>query len=177
MLEVNAEDQKGGVLFPHIALTSFTDLAPIITSATSADKDEHKGLIVYNTTLVNGFTRGLYVWDGASWSILDGDFFYLPPFNLPLAGTPTSKTYNLYNEYAKQFRKSGNPLFVSNNSTLTEIPGLYNAQKFTYVVTWYDKKLIDVISIDDNGILSYNVKETVPADTSFMTVVMIPKPW
>jgi hypothetical protein len=174
ILDIRTSNGNGGVLFPNVALTSLTALTPITGTAANL-----KGLVVYNTTenSANHLIKGLHVWDGARWSILNGDFFYLPPFNLPLTPKADNKTYDLYNEYQKQFTKAGNSQFVSSDASLPRVPGIYDASKFIYVVTKYDQKLISNVSIDPSGVLSYNVLETIPSDTSFMTVVMIPKPF
>lgn len=173
LLEINTSVTKGGILFPNVALTSLTTLSPIIGTAA-----ELKGLVVYNTTTSSAdhLIKGLHVWDGARWSIVNGDFFYLPPFNLPLLPKADNKTYDLYNEYQKQFT-AGHSLFVSSDGNLPRVPGIYDASKFIYVVTRYDNNLITVNSISTDGVLNYNVNNTIPADTSFMTVVMIPKPF
>ena len=60
-LEVNASDK--GLLIPRVALTSTTDVATILTPATS--------LLVYNTntagTAPTNVTPGYYYWDGTKW--------------------------------------------------------------------------------------------------------------
>ena len=176
LLEINTSVTQGGLLFPNVALTSLTSLSPIIGTASDLT-----GLVVYNTNpdSQNHLIRGLHVWDGARWSIVNGDFFYLPPFNLPLGsvGQGQSANYNLYNEYQKQFTRSGNSHFVSSDGSLPRVPGIYDASKFIYVVTKYDQKRITVNSISTSGVLNYTVVDPIPSDTSFMTVVMIPKPF
>jgi hypothetical protein len=171
---------SGGLLLPRVGLTSLTSLSPLIASPTTADNTDHRGLTVYNVTSNTTFKPGIYVWDGAKWSLVKegagADFFYMPPFNLPLGTTVgATRTHNLYTEYQTQFTASSNSRFKS-SETLAQIPGTYDASKFIYVVPWYDNTVITVNSISTAGLLNYTVLKTTPSDDSFITIIFVPKP-
>ncbi|MDR1624311.1 MAG: hypothetical protein LBS04_04990 [Tannerellaceae bacterium] len=57
-----------GLLLPRVALVNDTELAPMFTGATAADKKEHAGLIVYNLTTNLSLDEGFVQWDGQKWS-------------------------------------------------------------------------------------------------------------
>jgi hypothetical protein len=182
-IKQNAGDitATGGLLLPRVGLTTLNSLSPLVASPTAADNTSHKGLTVYNMTNNATFKPGIYVWNGAQWSIVKegagADFFYMPPFNLPLGNTVNATlTYNLYTEYQTQFTQSGNTRYVSSDATLTQIPGTYDASKFIYVVPWYDNTVIQVNSISPAGVLNYTVRNTTPSDDSFITIIFVPKP-
>jgi hypothetical protein len=178
----NITATSGGLLLPRVGLTTINSLAPLINNPTTTDNSDHKGLTVYNVTSNATFKPGIYVWDGAKWSIIKegagADFFYLPPFNLPLGNVVNATlTHNLYAEYAKQFTKdANNTRYVSSEASLTQIPGTYDSSKFIYVVPWYDNTVITVNNISAAGVLNYTVLKTTPPDGSFITVVLVPKP-
>lgn len=68
---VNAE--KGGLLLPRVQLEAIDLLKPFIASPTDDQKLNHRGLLVYNMTVLEDGTlsRGIYQWDGAKWQRLD----------------------------------------------------------------------------------------------------------
>jgi len=62
----------------------------------------------------------------------------MPSFNLPVTAVGTGLTFNLYDEYQRQFTKSGNTQFVSSNAaaaTAIEQPTVYTDTQLDYFVT------------------------------------------
>lgn len=201
----NITSDKGGLALPRVWLTNKKTLEPFIPVAdvdwTNASitkiKEKHAGLTVYNinnssateTDLDKIFHQGIYVWDGAQWSQV-GDskvrerYFPMPAFNLPLTkitGTDDTKpTYDLYAEYKKQFTNdAGNPLFKS-SVAMNGIPSpgydrLYIASELDFVVTYYDDSVLKINSIDSNGVMTYEVKNTDPGPNSFINIIFVIK--
>lgn len=60
ILDIVAIDK--GVLLPRVELTSLTDTSTIPSPA--------DGLLVYNTSILNGMEIGFYCWDGTAWQRL-----------------------------------------------------------------------------------------------------------
>jgi hypothetical protein len=106
------------------------------------------------------------------------NWFYLPSFNLDLSGT----TVDLYNDvYKKQFTLSTptNPTFVlSDNSGISTATAtnrqLYGARELAYIVTYYDDTVLDNISINEDGVMTYNVTGT-PGPDSYINIVCVVK--
>ena len=126
---------------------------------------------------------GYYYYDGANnvWvavgggsAAADASWFYMPSFNLPVTAVGTGLTYNLYDEYQRQFTKSGNTQFVSSNAaaaTATEQPTVYTATQLDYFVTSYPTDVIKINSISSTGIMNYDVLTTNIPEGSFINVV------
>ncbi len=77
---------NGGMLYPRVGLTDKNKLYPMFENDGSGgykkgtktyvkqDEDRsHAGLVVFNITNDNGFTPGLYVWNGSEWRSLTDD--------------------------------------------------------------------------------------------------------
>ncbi|MDH6358696.1 hypothetical protein [Parabacteroides sp. PF5-9] len=184
-------EETGGLGLPRVELVNIKTLEPFI-STTSTDwttnlaktKMKHAGLMVYNIKVQPGLRKGIYVWDGEKWTEAglseNRRWFYMPPFNLPM-DVLENKTFDLYAEYKRQFTKSGNSDFKqSGSTTYTTVPSpkigqLYAKNQLDYAVVYFDDEVIDVTGIDDDGVMSYKVKDIDPAVTAFMTVVFIIK--
>ncbi|WP_326983340.1 hypothetical protein VUJ46_01985 [Chryseobacterium sp. MYb264] len=116
-------------------------------------------------------------------------FFYMPSIVFNTSATGTGLKRNLYAEYRAQFT---NKKFVSNSTTggsigteprttfvkstnapetITVIP---NANQLYYYVTDYDTTSMANLSIDENGILTYDVIGN-GTDYSFVNIVFVMK--
>ncbi|MDH6306866.1 hypothetical protein M2463_003656 [Parabacteroides sp. PH5-13] len=184
-------DNSGGLGLPRVQLANLSTLQPFITGTLSADdKKAHTGLMVYNLTTTSPFKKGIYVWDGEKWTeAAEGadsgsgggkKWFYMPAFNLPM-DAKGSKTFDLYAEYQKQFTQSLNTtLYKTSNSSVTTVPApeigtLYTRTQLDYVVVNYDASVVTVNSITNQGVMTYNVLDTDPSSTAFMTIVFVVK--
>ncbi|MDH6346135.1 hypothetical protein M2470_001818, partial [Parabacteroides sp. PH5-46] len=143
-----------------------------------------------NLTTTSPFKKGIYVWDGEKWTeAAEGadsgsgggkKWFYMPAFNLPM-DAKGSKTFDLYAEYQKQFTQSLNTtLYKTSNSSVTTVPApeigtLYTRTQLDYVVVNYDASVVTVNSITNQGVMTYNVLDTDPLPTAFMTIVFVVK--
>ena len=173
-------------------------IAPNLTGKQLKTKDEsytinQTGAIVYVTEGLDEKERttktikvaepSYYYFDGAIWqrfysSKQQESWFYMPSFNLDISSIG-QKTVNLYQEYSKQFTKTGNDKFISNNPNAIDITTstnkIYQANELDYIVTEFDKKYIDTISIDNQGVMTYTVKDTNPPANSFINIILTPK--
>ncbi len=160
--------------------------------ATSKIKEKHAGLTVYNIKVSQSaspdetFVKGIYVWNGEEWELLAIEqsaarCFYIPSFNINLNVTiGVELTCDLYDQYKKQFTRAGNDTFVSNNTSMANIPShstskLYTADELDYVVTYYDKSVIEVTGLTDDGKMKYKVKSKETTPNSFINVVFVVK--
>lgn len=186
----NVTSTTGGLGLPRVSLQSLTTLQPFIASATDTEKTQHAGLMVYNLNETAPFAKGVYVWDGSKWAQIGAGggtvanaekYFYIPSFNIPLAAPgATTRTFNLYNEYVRQFTQSSNSTFKSSNASLTHIPSkaagtLYAASELDYVVTYYDPAIISDVTVSAAGVLSYKVVSQITSPASFLNVVFVVK--
>ncbi len=190
MLEV--ETTNKGVLLPRVELNSITDAAPLQAHV--------RGMIVYNTKIdaAANLDLGLYQNDGTQWKrlIAEGDealggvkFFYMPSivFNTATAGPGFKR--NLYAEYKAQFTNkefipdpaTGGSIgtavsttFVKSTGAPAEIPNVPAATDLYYYITDYDNTALANLSIDANGILTYDVIGT-GTDYSFVNIVFVVK--
>jgi len=171
VLELRSND-KFGLLLPRVALTSTTSFLPLQAHVA--------GMFIYNTATAGDVTPGVYYNDGAKWIRSEGngsEWFYMPSFNLPVTAVGTGLTFNLYDEYQKQFTKSGNTQFVSSNAavaTATE-KQLYTASQLDYVVTAYPASVLKINSIAADGTMNYDVLSTNIPEGSFINVVFVVK--
>ena len=196
----NETSTTGGLLLPRVLLVSKTTLEPFISTtdsdwtnaSTSKIKEKHTGLQVYNLSVNNGFTKGLYIWNGLEWEKQDlpdavieqnvNYFFYLPSFNIDIP-TVGRKTIDLYAEYERQFTRSLNQNFISNsNYTLNVLPlagsdRLYRRDELDYVITDFDDAIIDrnTVSLSNDGILTMNVISTQTSKKSYLNILFIIK--
>ncbi|MDO5075109.1 MAG: hypothetical protein Q4D66_04445 [Bacteroidales bacterium] len=112
---------------------------------------------------------------------LPADFFYLPPMLLPIypvaAGDITSydtatKTFHarIHEAYRRQFVRDNNGRSIS--STPLRLP-LYAARDLDYYVNYYDASLFHSVSVNAEGILSYQVHPGVlPTEHSYFSIVL-----
>lgn len=160
-------ENTGGLMFSRVKLESLTTLEPFIPAAEHTEniKKNHTGLTVYNLAATNGFKQGIYTWDGEKWEKAkeggEGGWFYMPPFNLPLNEEGQTYTYDLYAEYVNQFDSKMGTAYAKN--------------KLDYAVVNYDKNIINVTGINNDGVMTYTVKDNDPGATSFLTVVFVIK--
>lgn len=190
MLEVEATDK--GVLLPRVELTTLTDEAPLEAHV--------QGMVVYNTTVnpAENLDLGLYQNDGTQWRrlITSGDeslggvkFFYMPSIMINTSSNGTGLKRNLHAEYISQFTNKefipdtvtggsvgtdARPTFVKSTNAPDEVPNTPAPTDLWYYVTDYDDTALENLSIDENGILTYDVIGT-GTDYSFVNIVFVVK--
>ncbi|MDR2811367.1 MAG: hypothetical protein LBB84_12595 [Tannerellaceae bacterium] len=83
------KNSEKGLLMPRVSLVSDTLLSPMFPDATTAEKEEHAGLLVYNLTENGSLKEGISLWTGQEWSYLKSEEI--------TTGTDVKKT--LYTDY------------------------------------------------------------------------------
>jgi hypothetical protein len=176
VLDLQSND-KLGMLLPRLQLTSTILPSPL-------EGNRHvKGMLVYNTQKINDVDEGIYYNDGAKWIKMGqqakaGEWFYMPSFNLPIPAAPaTGLSFNLYEEYRRQFTRAGNePQFVSSNaSAATVTPLIYEAGELDFFVTAYPTSVLKINSISAAGVMSYDVLSANVPEGSFINVIFVVK--
>lgn len=186
-IEILATDK--GILIPRVTLTS-------VTQKLQSNIDNANALLIFNngTTLPQGF----YYWkanvvsgtDNGTWIAVGSDvssmpkFFYMPSIVINTGVNATGLTRDLYKEYYGQFTGQiydvvnsqfiPNPDFIKSDNAPALIPNIPLATGLYYYITDYDKTALDNLSIDANGVLTYDVIGS-GTDYSFVNIVFVVK--
>jgi len=143
-----------------------------------------EGMIVFNKTVSKADTlqSGYYYNTGKRWMRFSAEpsftenWFYMPSIvfdTSKLSDEGEIHTVNLYDEFKLQLKENTN--VVSNAGArpqaLSSIPA---AKDLYYYITAYDAKVFEIISIDDEGLLSYRIIGTA-ADETFINIVFVEK--
>lgn len=114
-------------------------------------------MVVADKNGVLGTIRGMANW------------FYMPSINIPTEPLG-DKSVDLYQKFVEQFQ---NPKAKS-PSAPTIIPNLPNKTDLYYYITDYDTAVLENISVDANGKMTYKVKAA-PTETSYINIVFLLK--
>ena len=156
---LDVESTSGGVLVPRMTASQKDNISNPAT-----------GLLVYDTTR-KCLSQQVGPPDAKDWVCISGNvvrFFYLPSLNIDTSETGNGEV-NLYEEYKKQFSQ---PLVSSTPGST--IPYFESATDLEYHVTAYDSSVLDNLSLNQNGVLSYEVIGSATA-CSFINVVLVVK--
>src|SRR5690606_19412679 len=170
MLDVEATNK--GMLLPRLALEETTEAAPL--SAHVA------GMTVYNTATANDVVPGFYYNDGTKWQqMVTTDykavkFFYMPSITFNTSVSATNQTKDLYAEYKKQFALTNPNHVVSPGTPATGVPYFDDPTDLYYIITDYDPNVFSNISIDENGVMTYNVTAAA-TDCTLINIVFVVK--
>jgi len=161
-----------GLLLPRVALTATNNPSP--TSSHTA------GLTVYNTAtspvevaFEYYVSPGLYYNDGTKWirmALGSSNWFYMPSVSFDTSASATGLTKNLYGLYYSQFHS---PMIKSAGAP-NSVPYIPAATDFYYYITEYDTNVFSNISIDANGVMTYDVIGSA-SDCSFVNIVFVLK--
>ena len=190
----NMTSTTGGLLLPRVELVDVQTLEPFVPTTDAAWIDatsketlskEHAGLEVYNLTDNTTFKPGSYVWNGKQWESLFKPLkprvsqrivFPLPAFNLPLVDPENPDNIrlkaDLYQVYISNRRVNN---FKTNMEDVTAfiVNNYYLSNQLDYVVTHYDKEIITIHGISNEGIMDYTVHNVNPNSTSFLNVYLV----
>jgi hypothetical protein len=197
----NVTSTTGGLELPRVQLANATTLEPFIppnaawTANIDKVKEKHAGLMVYNikvsdATQINPdliFHEGIYTWNGKRW--VDAEpaqsaprSFYLPAFKLPMTSIGQTLSFNLYDEYRRQFSLAQpNSIFISSNPAVTQVLNgekrrLYEARELDFAITYYNSDYVEVIDVDTDGNLTYKALSTmIPEPIVLINVIFIIK--
>lgn len=157
---LDIESTEKGMLIPRMA-----------TAQKTAIVNPAPGLIIYDTTLrcisQNAGTAADPAWVCLSQRDAQNGFFYMPTISVDASTVVTGQTIDLYDEYRKQFTAP-----MKNPSAPTNIPYFTSRTELYYYITNYDTNVLENVSINDNGVMTYDVKAESDF-ASFMTVVFV----
>lgn len=155
--ELKAKDANYGTN-QHATLVYVTSIPTTTSPKTSNIRTP--GFYYYDNTISK--------WVGAFRNNNFPKFFYMPSV-LVNTSTLGTKTMDLYNLYYTQFNT---PPVKSTGST-GSIPTLLK-NELEYYVTYYDTALMNTVTINADGLMSYNVIGNA-SDASFMNIVFVVK--
>lgn len=149
-------------------------LVPRMTTAQkNAISSPAVGLIVYDTVLKcisqNAGTMASPAWVCLSAKDAQNGFFYMPTITVDASSIVTNKTIDLYDEYKQQFTAP-----LKNPAAPVNIPYFVNRTDLNYYITNYDTDVLENVSINNNGVMTYDIKAESDY-ASFMTVVFVLK--
>lgn len=194
VLDLISGDNKG-MLMPRVALTSTRVFGPLKSTngTVYADYTNHTaGMTVYNTATNNtdvGYevSPGYYYNDGAKWVRLPQrytNWFFMPSVSFDTSTSGNGRTKKLYDLYLQQFTGkvttdgviSGTSTgrFIGSSGAPATIPYVPAATDLYYYITDYDSAVFSGISIDANGVMTYNVTAAA-TDCSYINVVFVLK--
>lgn len=168
--ENNTGTASKGLLLPRVSLSSTTSPSPLSAHV--------KGMTVYNTastSVGNGYdvSPGFYFNDGAKWVALPLGYtkwFYMPSISINTSVTATGRTLDLYALYKTQFSTPK----VKSAGAPTAIHFLPLATDLYYYITDYDTSVFNNLSINANGVLTYDVTAAA-TECSFINIVFVIK--
>ena len=96
--------------------------------------------------------------------------FYPPAIVLDVSTITSGESIDLWQEYQNRF---GAPL-LSSPSSAGSIP-TYGRGELEYYVTDLDNSVFDNLSLDDNGVLTYDVVSVPPGNCTYINVVFVVK--
>jgi hypothetical protein len=96
--------------------------------------------------------------------------FYPPAIVIDVSTISTGESIDLWQEYQNRF---GSPL-LSSPSAAGAIP-TYSREELEYYITDLDNAVFDNLSLDDNGVLTYDVVSVPPGNCTFINVVFVVK--
>lgn len=157
-----------GLLLPRVSLSGIDSPSPLSTHV--------EGMFVFNTSSAGSgsttVTPGMYYNTGNRWEKVNSAFsnwFYMPSIVFDTSSTGSNLTKNLYQLYAGQF---STPKYKSIGSP-SSVPYLPNAGDLYYYITDYDQDVFEIVSLTDQGILTYNVKQAASAYTQINIVFVL----
>lgn len=152
--------------------TSKGALIPRMTAAQrTAITNPATGLLVYDTTR-KCLSQQVGTPSSPDWVCISGNvvrFFYLPSLNIDTSTKGTGRTVNLYQSYKDQFSSP-----VVSSPGASGIPYFKSASDLEYYVTAYDTSVLSNLSINSNGVLTYDVIGSA-TPCSFINVVLVVK--
>ncbi|WP_410879424.1 hypothetical protein [Myroides sp. DW712] len=190
----NITSTTGGVLLPRVQLVDVETLEPFIHTTDAAWIDatsketlskEHTGLEVYNLTDNTSFKPGSYVWNGKQWESLFKPLkprvnhrivFPMPAFNLPLIDPEDPDNMRLKVDLHQMYMSNRRVNhFRTNMEDVTTfiVNNYYRANQLDYVVTHYDKAIITIHGIDNDGVMDYTVHNVNPDATAFLNIYLV----
>lgn len=164
-----------GFLLPRVSLKATNDPTPMA---------EHiSGMIVYNITPSEvsdpsylpeyHVSKGLYYNDGTKWEKLylgAANWFYMPSVSFDTSVDVRGQTKDLYQLYETQFTS---PAYSSSGAP-SIVPHILDAEDLYYYILDVDPNVFTNISIDEKGLMRYDVKAAA-TDCTYISIVFVLK--
>ncbi|MBA6155308.1 hypothetical protein H3Z83_02035 [Tenacibaculum sp. S7007] len=190
--EVRVIDNKGTIqtVKSNTVNTSITESTPAdyIANVDATYSPIENDTYIY--TPANG-EKVYYVYDGVNWNMIAptkaARVFYPPSIAIDassISADPTipssgDESIDLYNDYYRQFRLEANLLPTPGKSAQStgspNIVPYYERNELYYYVTYYDPSVIENVSIDADGNMSYDIISTPTDDNTIINVVFVVK--
>ncbi|MBF0577150.1 hypothetical protein [Dysgonomonas sp. GY617] len=190
---INTEDPKVTLDVVSTRLDASTAegmIAPRLTLGQLVLKDamymsDQTGSIVYVTNILGSTTAktqkvtmiGYYYFDGVIWQPLNSNpasrFFYMPSVPFDTSVDATGQIKDLYNLYYAQFTGTSGH-FAKSTSAPGQLPYVPVATDLYYYITDYDNSVFSNITIDDTGIMTYDVTASA-TDATFINIIFVLK--
>ena len=191
IVAANAETNPG-IIIPNVEEAGITVLEKgsdkgyfeestlVYFKGDSSRKDEDP-----NSTIEEVSQKGFYYYDGTDWvRVMQKAQIYLP--SIVLKTTAGSYTIDLYNVYLAQFRGGASATTntgTSTNSATTSfaksstdaILRVFEKTDLDYFITYFDSNVFSNVSVNANGVLTYNVTsagENAVSEDTFMNIVL-----
>jgi len=174
---------KLGLLMPRVILKTADNPSPFTSTLTAGMAVYHTGPVASGDN-ANKLAAGTYTWDGEKWisgGSSDELWFYMPSieFNVTPEAVETGETtINLYNKYREQFNTVALGTAVVKNTSAGELPENISipasSTDLNYYIIGYDTDVFDIINLEDNGDLTYKVKQ-VGSEKTFINIVFVRK--
>src|SRR5690606_4635868 len=168
MLDVEATNK--GMLLPRLALQQTTNAAPLSAHG--------EGMTVYNTATANEVVPGFYYNDGTKWQqMVTTDnkavkLFYMPSITFDTSADATGQAKDLYEEYQAQFALTNPDHVVSPGAPTDGIPCFDDPTDLYYIITDYDSNVFSNITINDQGVMTYDVTAA-DTDCTLINIVFV----
>jgi len=139
-----------------------------------------EGLVVYNTQATDSLTTGLYYNNGSRWLLLSTSpyytekWFYMPSIPFDVSAEGTGFTKDLYQECKNQLNSSSAPVISSAGAPTRVLATMPAKTDLYYYVTDYDPAVFENISIDANGLMTYDVIGQA-TDATLINIVFVEK--
>lgn len=133
-----------------------------------------KGMLVQDTNsqciFKNLGTTTKPVWVNLSDNNTQGDYFYIPAVDVPVSNLGASSSIDLYELYKNQFQTP----MIGSTGAPESIENFPLASELYYFITEFDKDLIQINKVDENGKVSYQALQEVD-QASYMNIVVVLK--
>ncbi|MCL1868428.1 MAG: hypothetical protein FWF72_05735 [Paludibacter sp.] len=124
---------------------------------------------------------GYYYYDAPNsvWVAIGGvsitdKWFYMPSVVFDVSTQGTGFSRNLYNEFRGQLNSTASPVVRSTGTPEAVLATVPAATDFYYYVTAYDPAVFANISINPNGVMTYDIIGTA-TDATFINIVFVVK--
>lgn len=196
---IDANDPNKGILVPRLALVATNNISPFTSTPTTSMLVYNTATA---GVAPNNVIPGFYYWNGTAWAKLIADtqtdalsvaksakvnWFHMPAVSFNTSANGTGFTRDLYELYYEQFTGTDlidipdvppseprGPNIVASAGAPSAVPTIPARTDLYYYITNYDSSVLSNISIDANGIMTYDVISTA-TECSIVNIVFVLK--